>query len=336
MCACALLPRGPYDRSWSGCERPLSMNTPQLLQRLRTDNVSGATTLVELALDILETFATQETSPTPHEFVTALETLVNALLAAQPSMAVLINLAQHVLQVGPEDLPLTTVREQLQQTLTAFRRDLHASTAALCQRALAILPSQSTVLTYSNSATVIAALCYAHDHGRIRRVLLSESRPAYDGRPQAAALLEYGMAVAYSTDMALFERLAEANVVVIGADAVFPEHLVNKLGTRALAQLARLQGIPCFSLCAANKFLPAAATALLRIAEHPGQEVWPDAPDGLVISNRYFDTTPLMLLSGIVSDQGIYTPEALRLLLQQQQLSPALQRLASSRTASNH
>ena len=51
---------------------------------------------------------------------------------------------------------------------------------------------------------------------------------------------------------------------------------------------------------------------------------------------RYFDTTPLALLSGIVSDQGIYTPEALRLLLQPQKLSPALQRLASGRAASNH
>src|SRR5262245_35124349 len=312
------------------------MTIPQLLQRLQTDNISGATTLVELALDILEAFATQDTSPTLHEFVTALETLVHAVLAAQPSMAVMITLAQHVLQIGPEDRPLTTVREQLQQTLTAFRRDLHASTAALCQYALTVLPSQSTVLTYSNSATAIAALRYAHDHGRIRRVLLSESRPAYDGRLQAAALLEYGIAVAYSIDMALFERLAEADVVVVGADAVFPEYLVNKLGTRALAQLTQLQGIPCFSLCAANKFLPTAATALLHIAEHPGREVWPDAPDGLVISNRYFDTTPLTLLSGIVSDQGIYTPEALRLLLQQQQLSPALQRLASNQTASNH
>jgi translation initiation factor 2B subunit (eIF-2B alpha/beta/delta family) len=144
------------------------------------------------------------------------------------------------------------------------------------------------------------------------------------------------MTVEYSIDMALFERLAEANVVVVGADAVFPDHLVNKLGTHALARLAQLQGIPCFSLCAANKFLPTAATALLRIMEHPGQEVWPEAPDGLAISNRYFDTTPLALLSGIVSDQGSYTPEALRLLLQQRQLSPALQRLASSRTAGNH
>jgi len=312
------------------------MNTHQMLQRLRTDNVSGATTLVELALDILETFATQKASQTPHAFVTALETLVDAVLAAQPSMAVMINLAQQALQACPDDLPLTTVRQQLQQTLAAFRRDLRASTEALCQRALAVLPSQSTVLTYSNSATVVAALRYAYEHGRIRRVLLSESRPAYDRRLQALALLAYGMTVEYSIDMALFERLAEANVVVVGADAVLPDYLVNKLGTHALARLAQLQGIPCFSLCAANKFLPTAATALLRITEHPGQEVWPEAPDGLAISNRYFDTTPLALLSGIVSDQGIYTPEALRRLLQQQELSPALQRLASGRTASNH
>jgi translation initiation factor 2B subunit (eIF-2B alpha/beta/delta family) len=312
------------------------MNIPQLLQRLRIDNTSGATTLVESALDILKIFATHEAAQTSHEFVAALETLVDAVLAAQPSMAVMINLAQKALQACPDDLPLTTIRQQLQQTLTAFRRDLHSSTAALCQRALTVLPPESTVLTYSNSATVIAALRHAHDHGRIRRVLLSESRPAYDGRPQALALLAYGMTVEYGIDMALFERLAEASVVVVGADAVFPEHLINKLGTHALAQLARLQGVPCFSLCTANKFLPTAASALLHIAEHPGQEVWPEAPDGLAISNRYFDTTPLALLTGIVSDQGIYTPEALRLLLQQQALSPALQRLASGRTASNH
>jgi translation initiation factor 2B subunit (eIF-2B alpha/beta/delta family) len=312
------------------------MYIPHLLQRLRTDNISGATTLVEVALDILEAFAAQDASHKPQEFAAELAALVDAVLAAQPSMAVMINLAQQVLQACSDDLPLTTVRQQLQQTLAAFRRDLRSSMAALCQRALTVLPPQSTVLTYSNSATVIAALRYAYDHGRIRRVLLSESRPAYDGRPQALALLAYGMAVEYSIDMALFERLAEADVVIVGADAVFPEHLVNKLGTRALAQLAQLQGIPCFSLCAVNKFLPAAATALWRIVNHPGEEVWPEAPDGLAINNRYFDATPLALLSGIVSDQGIYTPEALRLLLQHQELSPALQQLASSRTASNH
>src|SRR4030095_15720345 len=139
------MPRTLYGRSWNSCKKLGPMHISQLLQHLRTDNVSGATTLVELALDVLEAFATQEASQTPHAFVTALETLVDAVLAAQPSMAVMINLAQQALQACPDDLPLTTVRQQLQQTLAVFRHDLHASTEALCQRALAVLPSQSTV-----------------------------------------------------------------------------------------------------------------------------------------------------------------------------------------------
>lgn len=312
------------------------MEIPRLVQRLQADNTSGATALVELALEIFETFASQDTALTPHDFSAALAALVGAVLTAQPAMAVMINLAQHALQACPDGLPVTTARQQLQQALAAFRRDLRQSTELLCQQALTVLSPRSTVLTYANSTTVIAALRYAHAHGRVRRVLLSESRPAYDGRPQARALLEYGIAVEYSIDIALCERLAEADVVLVGADAVFPEHFVNKLGTHALAQLARLHGVPVFSLCAANKFLPAAAVSLVRIVDHPRDEVWPDAPDDLLISNRYFDATPLALVHGIVSEQGIYTPAALCSLLHQRELAPVLRQLASRLASGEH
>src|SRR3989442_3057795 len=134
------------------------MDIAQLLQRLQADNTSGATTLVELALDILEAFSGQKAAQEPHDFGAALETLVGTMLAAQPSMAVLINLAQQVLQACPEALPLATIRQQLQQALATFRHDVRRSTEVLCQQALTILPPRVTVLTYSNSATVIAAL----------------------------------------------------------------------------------------------------------------------------------------------------------------------------------
>jgi translation initiation factor 2B subunit (eIF-2B alpha/beta/delta family) len=143
--------------------------------------------------------------------------------------------------------------------------------------------------------------------------------------------------VEYSIDMALFERLPEAQVVLVGADAVFPHGVVNKLGTHALARMARLHHTPIFSLCTTSKFLPAVAISLLHLADHPGHEVWPDAPAGLRIRNRYFDTTPLHLFSGIVSEDGIFAPTALRTHLQHQELSPALQRLASVRaTGDDH
>src|SRR5215475_2201050 len=97
----------------------ITPDIPQLLQRLQTDNTSGATTLVELALDILEAFATQKS--VLHDLRAALQHLVGAILAAQPSMAVMINLAQQALQVDLDEVPLATARQQLQQTLAAFR-----------------------------------------------------------------------------------------------------------------------------------------------------------------------------------------------------------------------
>jgi translation initiation factor 2B subunit (eIF-2B alpha/beta/delta family) len=307
------------------------VNIPQLLQRLQTDNTSGASTLLEHATEILDTFASQHALDEREAFRAALEAVVHALLAAQPAMAPLLNLVNQALHACPDTLAPALACQQLRQMLRRFRHAACLSMAALCRQTLVILPPQATILTYSNSATVIAALHYAHERGRVRRIMLSESRPAYDGRPQALALLAHRMTVEYSVDMALFDRLPEAQVVLVGADAVFPHGLVNKVGTRPLAQIARQAGIPMFSLCASGKFLPAAATPLLQFTDHPDQEVWPDAPPGISIRNRYFETTPLPLFTGIISEHGVYAPAALRTHLQQYVLSPALFQLVSRR-----
>jgi translation initiation factor 2B subunit (eIF-2B alpha/beta/delta family) len=303
------------------------MELDQRLQRLRTDNTSGAVALLGLAIDILEIFAEQPDVTDQQDFHTALTTLTRTLIAAQPSMAPMINLAQHVLRVCPEHLSPSNARQRLRQCLAEVRQQIRLSIAALCEHTLTIIPPQASMLTYSNSSVVIAALRYAYDCGRLQRVMLSESRPAYDGRPQATALLQHGIAVEYSIDMALFECLPEAQLVVVGADAVFPHGVVNKLGTHALAQMAAHHHVPIYSLCTTNKFLPAAAASLLQITEHAADEVWPEAPVGLDIRNHYFDTTPLDLFSGIVCEDGVMSPAALRTRLQRQTLSVALQSL---------
>src|SRR6185295_12929755 len=86
---------------------------------------------------------------------------------------------------------------------------------------------------------------------------------AYDGRPLAGSLAEAGVEIDYSNDMGLFAKLREADLVVLGADAVFPLYFLNKIGTHALAELAQVRNVPCFALCTASKFLPTAAAGLL-------------------------------------------------------------------------
>jgi translation initiation factor 2B subunit (eIF-2B alpha/beta/delta family) len=296
------------------------------LDQLRADK-SGATVLGELAINIVERFVAEQHPQEPIEFSAALETLLSEVVSAQPSMAVMLDLAQRVLLAIRDDSPLSMMKQQVQQALVEFRLALRRSTEAVCEQALNILPSHATVLTYSNSATVAAALGHAHAHGHLDRVLLSEARPAYDGRSLARKLAEAGVTIEYSVDMGLFAGLAEADLVVLGADAIFPTYFLNKIGTHALAQLAQVRGVPCFTLCATNKFLPAEASRLLHILTHRAEEVWPEATPGVRVHNRYFEEIPLSLLRGVVSDQGVHTHEAVSLMLQQASLPPALQRL---------
>jgi len=303
------------------------MTTPQGLQRLRADRTSGATTLGDSAIDIVEAFIATQQLQEPQQFAAALEKLVREILKAQPSMAVMLNLVQCVLEACADDAPFSGMKQRVQQALSEFRRALRLSMEALCRQAIEILPPHATVLTYSNSTTVTAVLHHARAEGHLDRVFLSEARPAYDGRPLAGSLAEAGVEIDYSTDMGLFAKLREADLVVLGADAVFPLYFLNKIGTHALAELAQVRNVPCFALCTASKFLPTAAAGLLRISKHSGDEVWSTSAPGVRVHNDYFEEIPLSLLDGVVSDQGRHSPEAIRGMLDERPLSPALLRL---------
>jgi translation initiation factor 2B subunit (eIF-2B alpha/beta/delta family) len=300
------------------------MTTPQGLQRLRSDRTSGATTLGESAIDIVEEFISTQHLQEPQKFAAALDKLVREILIAQPSMAIMLNLAQCVLEACVDDAPFSGMKQRVQQALSEFRRALRLSMEALCRQAIEILPPHATVLTYSNSTTVTAVLHHARAEGHLDRVILSEARPAYDGRPLARSLAEVGVEIDYSTDMGLFAKLREADLVVLGADAVFPLYFLNKIGTHALAELAQVRDVPCFALCTANKFLPTAATSLLRISKHSGDEVWSTPAPGVRVHNDYFEEIPLSLLDGVVSDQGRHSPGDIRGMLDERSLSPAL------------
>jgi translation initiation factor 2B subunit (eIF-2B alpha/beta/delta family) len=284
-----------------------------------------------LAIDIVEDFISTCAPQEPRDFSADLERLVSDILSAQPSMAVMLNLAQYVLEAVVDEAPFARMKERVQQQLLEFRLSLRQSVEALCRQAIEILPPRATVLTYSNSTTVTAVLRHARAEGHLDRVILSEARPAFDGRPLALSLAEIGVGIDYSTDMGLFAGLQETDLVFLGADAVFPRHFLNKVGTHALAELARVRNVPCFVLCAANKCLPAAATSLLRISTHSGDEVWSTAAPGVRVHNQYFEEVPLPLLNGIVSEQGIRSPDDLQIMLDKRPLPPALLRLANEK-----
>ncbi len=191
------------------------------IQELARDRTSGA---AELALRAAELLALAS----PDELPAAAQ----AVIQAQPAMAPVYNAAQAALG----------------GRLPEFLARLRQSRDALARKAASLIAGR-TVLTHSYSSTVVQAV----RHAPPARLLCTESLPGGEGRRTASLL--HGEVIA---DAAMYSALAGVEIAVVGADAVTPAVVVNKLGTALLALAARARGVPVWVLCGTEKFVPAA------------------------------------------------------------------------------
>jgi translation initiation factor eIF-2B subunit delta len=101
--------------------------------------------------------------------------------------------------------------------------------------------------------------------------------------------------------------------VLIGADTFSDDVVVNKIGTTALALLAREHNKPVYCFTTMNKYVPPEFKQAQEKDNEAG-EVWPGAPEGVRIRNKYFENTPMHLLKSVITEAGHFdaknqTPE---------------------------
>lgn len=229
-----------------------------------------------------------------------------ALMAAQPTMAPLVSLSNQALHAVEAAEGLAAARGALEGTASQFLNRQAAAADQIARHTLTLLADRGVVLTHSWSKTVLLALREARLAGLNLSVICTESRPNMEGRSLASRLAEEGFRARLVVDAAGPGLAGEADLMMVGADAVAEEGLVNKVGTYALALGASRSGIPCYALCGTAKFLPSGYP--LRIRDEDSSEIWAGAPPDLRITNRYFDLTPWDLIRGVVTEDGAFSP----------------------------
>ena len=220
-------------------------------------------------------------------------------------MAPLFNLVNKVLLAATEAV---TVNELRTKSLAAIQQYLEHAAAAkgmLLRRAAELIPAHATLFTYSRSSLVMFVLQELKKQGRTFRVLLTESRPAEEGKNAARELLQTGIPTTLFIDAAMSQAVQECDMVLAGADAFSGKEAINKIGTKCLALLSQRMDKPIYCLATADKHLPA-GIRLPREEEHNPNEVWPGAPAGVKIRNLYFESTPLDLFTDVLTEHGLF------------------------------
>ncbi len=279
------------------------------------DRREGSTSVAAGFLDELERRVATDRSPSGPALRGALLAWLRDAQRAQPSMALVHQLAARALSVADAGLAredsAADLRAHLAASCASERADLAEATAAAARTAADLVSgAEPWIATLSMSGMVVEAVRELKRRGLSPRCLVAESRPNLEGRAMAAALAGEGVPVWLVADAALPMLVQQAAAAWIGADAVTELGVLNKVGSYTLALAAREHGVPVHAIAIRRKLLPA-STPALTIREMPPEEVWKAPPAGVRPRNVYFEMTPLALLRGVVVDGEVLGPTEL-------------------------
>lgn len=266
------------------------------------DNLSGAAVLTEKALAHIYTLADQEYS-SPEDFLAAIKKECLHMVQSHRSMISLQNELYHIVKIAEKGETVEAVKELVKQSVKERLQFLKKAEATIIQHGATLIKEDYTVLTHSRSSTVEKILIYASERFHFH-IIVTESRPNYEGRLLAESLGKKGIPVTFIVDAAV--TLFRPNLVIVGADSVTPHYVINKIGTKFLAAL-----FPTYVAYTTTKFTRREVT----IEEKNPEEVLRGTYKNVQVKNYYFDGTPLDFVKGFITEYGILTPEKVRSLL---------------------
>jgi len=215
------------------------------------------------------------------------------------------------------------IQELVRQAEAIFEEDVQ-----FCERmadhGAALIAEGEGILTHCNTGGLVSAgigtalgvICRAHQMGKGIHVWVDETRPLLQGgRLTAWELGRLGVPHTLITDSTAAAVLAQGKVqrVFVGADRIARNgDFANKVGTYALAIVARHHGVPFHAVapwstvdlsCESGRDIPIEERAASEVRGY-GEMRW--APRGVPVFNPAFDVTPAGLLESLVLDRGVF------------------------------
>jgi translation initiation factor eIF-2B subunit delta len=284
------------------------------LWEIRGDTSSGAAEIAQkgatLLLDALKQARGEE-----------IKSLGRGLIDAQPAMAPMFNLVNHLFHAIQSIEDPQQIRKKGRAAVQEFLDSLRTASEKIKKHALLFIKGKRRIMTHSYSSTVLGVL----EKAKGIEVVCPEARPLAEGLRTAKALGKQGIKVRLVTDFAALSMVGECDLVMVGADAITPDGVVNKIGTYGLALVARDKSIPFYVLAGTEKFLPPPFSQALRIEKRDPKEITKEAMPNVNVENLYFDVTPLDLITGVVTQEGMLPEGEVRKQLAGQSISKGLQ-----------
>jgi len=285
-----------------------------LIYEIKSDRTHGASQLARQAVKVFKFAAQHSQADSANEFLLELRDVGEGLMSARPAMAPIFNIVSRFLGAVSQvsgDAGLASIKSSVISKADELAGDSLQAVAQIAQFGSELIADGDRIMTHSYSSTVVAVLKEVFAKHKHIEVIATRSGPGRTGERIAQELGLYGLPVTFIDDAAMGLYISAVNKAMVGADRVCADgNIINGIGTYQLALAAGKAGVPFYVLCETLKFDPRLKSYEVDLEEKEPSEVVESGrlPPEVRVENPYFDITPLELVTGVVTEKGLFTP----------------------------
>jgi len=264
-------------------------------------------------------------------FLSQLDKIIQTFAATRPT-AVNLFAAIDRMKTAASAADFASIKQALIDEAKAIHADEETATERLSRIGAELIKDGFVILTHCNAGplatagygTALGVIKAAADQGKKIDVIATETRPLLQGaRLTAWELMQDNIPVTLITDSmaGYFINKGKVSCVLLGADRIAANgDTANKIGSYALAVLAKENGIPFYVAAPTSTIdLSLKSGAKIPIEERNPEEVTsiggiPLAPKGVTAANPAFDVTPHQYITAIITEKGVVRKPYLRRL----------------------
>lgn len=301
----------------------IEMTTPkEVADAISTMKIRGAPLLGAAAAYALALAAYHSKARTKEDFVADLEKNAKLIRRTRPTAVNLFWALDRIMAMAKDSSgDMKSLATSIVNEAQKIADEDVESNILIGKYGAKLINDGDTILTHCNAGalatvdygTALGVIRTGWEQGKRIKVIATETRPKLQGaRLTAYELKCWGIPVTVITDsmvgFVMYRKMVDK--VIVGADRILKDGVVNKIGTFTAAIVAQEHGIPFYVAAPLSTFDLDHKAKDVTIEERNPEEVTHIghqriAPEGVKAFNPAFDITPLKYVTAIISETGI-------------------------------
>ncbi len=282
-------------------------------RKIKSMEIRGAGKIARRAALELKEYAQRIKTDDLSEFNEKMKNAAELLVGTRPTAVSLPNAVRAVMRYKGEST--SEARMNIKRLADEFIASSENAVKRIGEIGAGRVRDGDTIMTHCNSAAAISIMAEAKAQGRDINVIVTESRPRWQGHLTIEQLDRLGIKTSLIVDSAVRYFMKDIDIVIVGADAVTVNgSVINKIGTSQLALAAHEARKNVVIAAETYKFSPRTLLGeLVEIEEREGSEVLAkeklDEFSNVSVRNPAFDVTPREYIDLICTEVGAIPPE---------------------------